>query len=138
MTGRPTVNDWRAEAWCRGMDPEMFFPERGDRLDMLRAICAECPVIEPCRDWALHHESLGFWGGTTEAERKRIRRELGIERKLPQAQGWSRQAKCGTGGGYRRHRRLGEEPCEACKDAHAAGEQGRRRRRFRSPIEEAM
>lgn len=132
------MSDWRAEARCRGLDPEMFFPERGDHAGELRAICGECPVIDPCRDWALHHESLGFWGGTTEAERRRIRRELGIERKLPQAQGWSRQAKCGTEGGYRRHRRLAEEPCEACKEAHAGKEQARYRRRYRSPIEEAM
>ena len=132
------MSDWRVEARCRGLDPEMFFPERGDHADELRAICGECPVIEPCRDWALHHEGLGFWGGTSEAERRRIRRELGIEKHLPQAQAWNRQATCGTNGGYVRHRKHDEEPCEACKEAHRSYERERYRRSFRSPIEEAM
>lgn len=33
---------------------------------------------------------------------------------------------CGTRAAYVRHRRAGEDPCAACKDAHAAGRRGER------------
>lgn len=35
---------------------------------------------------------------------------------------------CGTEAAYKRHQRADEEPCEACLEAHAAGEVERRRR----------
>lgn len=39
-----------------------------------------------------------------------------------------RTAKCGTEGGRRRHDREGTEPCQPCKDAHAAACRDRRRK----------
>lgn len=35
-------------------------------------------------------------------------------------------AACGTNGGYHAHHRRDEEPCDACKDAHAADRRSRR------------
>jgi hypothetical protein len=40
-------------------------------------ICARCPVMWQCRDWALANPSLaefGVWGGLSEAERRSLRR----------------------------------------------------------------
>jgi WhiB family redox-sensing transcriptional regulator len=34
-----------------------------------RAVCAECPVLIECRDWAREHREYGFWGGESEEER---------------------------------------------------------------------
>lgn len=31
----------------------------------------------------------------------------------------ARRARCGTDSGYRRHRRLGEQPCDRCLEGHA-------------------
>src|SRR5918999_4911580 len=69
--------DWRAAAACRLADTSLFFgPERelvgARRLreQQAKAICATCPVIEPCRAYALvHREPYGVWGGLTERER---------------------------------------------------------------------
>ena len=66
--------DWMADAACRGMDPNIFHPVRGENTGRLRAVCNDCPVIEPCRTLALADPSLyGFWGGTGQRERQRIR-----------------------------------------------------------------
>ncbi len=66
---------WKARAACRGMDPEWFFPERGDH-DTLRsviAVCTECPVRIDCLDYALAaNEKAGVWGGTTGRQRRRM------------------------------------------------------------------
>ena len=43
--------------------------------EAVRALCAECPVRQECLEAALADESLvGLWGGTTELERREIRR----------------------------------------------------------------
>lgn len=66
---------------CAQLSPgeidNMFFPHRYTRLALNRAkaICARCPVRIPCLNWALAHPwEMGVWGGTTEAERIRMRR----------------------------------------------------------------
>jgi WhiB family redox-sensing transcriptional regulator len=68
---------WRQMARCRGVDPEVFYPVSDDEeaADEARAICALCPVREPCLEYALTvREKEGVWGGTTERERRRILR----------------------------------------------------------------
>lgn len=70
-------DDWRDEAACRGHDPDIFFPERGASLEAARAICSACSVFDP--RWAQGlYEKHGVWGGTSERERRRIRRARGI------------------------------------------------------------
>jgi WhiB family redox-sensing transcriptional regulator len=34
-----------------------------------QALCAGCPVVEPCRSYARLHREHGFWGGESEDER---------------------------------------------------------------------
>lgn len=64
---------------CTQIGVEHFYTE-GDNsgwvnLDKIRAICATCPMQQPCLEWALAApERYGIWGGTTERERTRIRR----------------------------------------------------------------
>ena len=59
----------------------VFFPppsserkdERNVREAGAKAICATCPVREPCLTYALRiHEPHGIWGGLNEVERKQI------------------------------------------------------------------
>lgn len=67
-------NAWRVEALCAEIGPEAFFPERGEDVEPARSICEACPVIEPCREYALAHNVRGIWGGLTWLERKNLRR----------------------------------------------------------------
>jgi WhiB family redox-sensing transcriptional regulator len=70
----PVPDAWRLEAACRGMDTELFFPERGEATAPAKATCAECPVTEPCLEAGLD-ETFGIWGGVSVRERRRIKRQ---------------------------------------------------------------
>ncbi len=67
---------WRQRAGCRGVDPDVFYPSTDEEADAAKAICAQCPVLQPCLEWALaNRERDGVWGGATEKERRRILRQ---------------------------------------------------------------
>ena len=69
--------DWHYSALCAQTDPEAFFPERGASTKDAKRICGRCPVQDECLDWALHHdEKFGVWGGTSEQDRRKIKRRL--------------------------------------------------------------
>jgi WhiB family redox-sensing transcriptional regulator len=67
---------WRALARCRGVDPAVFHPVNEDDGDEAKAICALCPVREPCLEYAVTaREKDGIWGGLTARERRRLIRQ---------------------------------------------------------------
>lgn len=68
---------WMARAGCRGVDPELFFPERGEPGSKAKAVCwTLCPVRAECLAYALDNgEKFGVWGGASERERRRMRRQ---------------------------------------------------------------
>ena len=69
--------DWMLKAACRGSDPSLWIIERGDSAVEAKSICATCPVIDECLNYALaNNERLGVWGGTCERERRRIRSRM--------------------------------------------------------------
>jgi WhiB family transcriptional regulator, redox-sensing transcriptional regulator len=71
----PGPGPWAHDARCRNAPAEIFFPTRGESLDPARAICAHCPVIAECRDYAIEISELhGVWGGLSENERRRERK----------------------------------------------------------------
>ena len=55
---------WRELAGCRGVDFDLFFPERGESAEPARRVCARCPVRQPCLDYAISNRIVhGIWGG---------------------------------------------------------------------------
>lgn len=65
--------NWVARAACSGLDSAIFYPPTEEEADEAKAVCAECPVAEPCLEHAIEHrEKNGVWGGATEKERLRI------------------------------------------------------------------
>ena len=73
--------DWMAHAGCRGEDVSRFVPAHrmaGDQVPRrLGEVCARCPVAPHCLVYALERPELqGCWGGTTDAQRKALRRSL--------------------------------------------------------------
>ena len=70
------------QANCIGIDVNMFFTE-GDSStfqeeNFLKRTCAACSVKSECLDYALNHSVQGWWGGTSEVQRKRLRKQLNI------------------------------------------------------------
>ena len=77
IAGEPRPTDWADEARCLGVDPDLFFPERGETHAGLKAkaVCSACPVREPCLGYAMTYaEKHGVWGGLSERERRALRR----------------------------------------------------------------
>jgi WhiB family redox-sensing transcriptional regulator len=67
---------WMKQANCVGADPALFFPERGEPSSPAKAICMACPVRVDCLNYALSiNERQGIWGGTSENERRGLRRQ---------------------------------------------------------------
>jgi WhiB family redox-sensing transcriptional regulator len=63
---------------CRGMDPGIFHPERGESVRPARKVCSLCPVLATCREYAIASmEPMGMWGGMTPRERKSERAKRG-------------------------------------------------------------
>jgi WhiB family redox-sensing transcriptional regulator len=73
---------------CRTGDPERFHPEPGNPRAAVAAKkeCQGCPLLDECLDYALHVRVSGVWGGTSESERRVMRRRLHIvaEPVIPQ------------------------------------------------------
>ena len=69
--------NWQARGACVGLDPDLFFPERGEPWDEAKAVCLGCPVRVQCLEFALGNLSLlGVWGATSHRERRRLRRQF--------------------------------------------------------------
>jgi WhiB family redox-sensing transcriptional regulator len=70
---------WYLSARCRTEDPSVFFHPDGERgharrrrQQQAKILCAQCPVLSPCRHYALSFgEQFGTWGGMSEDERRR-------------------------------------------------------------------
>jgi len=76
---------WERLAACRGEDASLFFGpnrfepkrEREAREEAAKALCVACPVLGPCREYALTAGELyGVWGGMGEAERRTVAARL--------------------------------------------------------------
>jgi WhiB family redox-sensing transcriptional regulator len=70
------AENWQDDANCLGVDPDLFFPERGASTREAKEVCRGCVVREECLEFALQNgEKFGIWGGLSERERRRIRRQ---------------------------------------------------------------
>jgi len=81
VSERHNERAWMARANCRGVDPALFFPERGASTREAKAVCQGCVVRSACLEYALaNFERFGIWGGLGERERRRIRRRRAMQR----------------------------------------------------------
>ena len=72
-TAEPT---WQDRALCAQTDPEAFFPEKGGSTREAKRVCRSCEVRSECLEYALQHdERFGIWGGLSERERRRLKRQ---------------------------------------------------------------
>jgi hypothetical protein len=72
--------DWRLDAACAQVDPELFFPDTGQvpQAAQAKAVCAGCTVRGPCLETALHgpqarDDHSGIFAGTTARQRVALR-----------------------------------------------------------------
>jgi len=79
---------WQFDGACRGEDSSLFFApnyfekraEKAGREAKAKAICARCPVLELCLEYALQiRETHGVWGGRNEFERRQLIRQRSLQ-----------------------------------------------------------
>ena len=72
---------------CAEVGGDFWFPEKADgsmntvEMVMAKSICRTCPHKAECAEWGIVKERFGIWGGTTENERRVIRRQRNITLK---------------------------------------------------------
>ncbi|RSS59550.1 WhiB family transcriptional regulator [Streptomyces sp. WAC01280] len=133
---------WDRSALCVGKPTNEFFPDPTDAEGHKAAVavCGLCPVREECLAAALAEEGArgvssryGIRGGKTPTTRfhlykatakKRAQRRTAVPAEKPAPR---EPAKCGTRGGYQRHRRNGEEACPPCRQANTDADNRLRR-----------
>jgi WhiB family transcriptional regulator, redox-sensing transcriptional regulator len=70
---------WQQDAACKDVpDPDVFFPGKGEDAEAAKQVCAGCPVLGECLEFALAtmrapDRDHGVYGGLTPAERARLR-----------------------------------------------------------------
>lgn len=64
---------------CAGTNIDTFFPtgttgSAAAQIQEAKSVCRGCPVQTPCLEHALANGEVGVWGGTTDDERRVLRR----------------------------------------------------------------
>ncbi|MFJ4473297.1 WhiB family transcriptional regulator [Streptomyces sp. NPDC089424] len=87
LTTTPATDnpEWRKDAACARIDPELFFPI-GSHPQVLqeerqaKEVCRRCTVRLTCLDWALvTGQAHGVWGGLTENERRQLGQPVAVQ-----------------------------------------------------------
>src|SRR6266436_819917 len=74
--GLPPELAWQERALCAQTDPEAFFPEKGGSTREAKRVCMSCDVRSECLEYALaNDERFGIWGGLSERERRRVKKQ---------------------------------------------------------------
>lgn len=78
---------WRELAACRGSNPSVFFPERGDTrgVEYAKSICAGCCVQFECLEENLFEDD-GIFGGLSGRQRRQMRSRMGQTRTCRQCE----------------------------------------------------
>lgn len=126
-------------------DPELWFSKTIEDKQKAIKACAGCPLLVPCRAYALAQQpSHGIWGGLTETGRRKVlagppgcgtlrayQSHRAKHEQCTVCEDWramtitaerrsrlaDEHAKGGTRTGARIHLRLGEPACRACASA---------------------
>ena len=78
FSGPIEEQDWHGRALCAQTDPEAFFPEKGGSTREAKKVCVGCEVRSECLEYALaNDERFGIWGGLSERERRRLKKQAG-------------------------------------------------------------
>ncbi len=84
--------DWRSFSAC-STDPgsKVFFPvgvtgPAEIQIREAKEVCGTCPVVQECLEFAITtNQEYGIWGGTSEEERRVLRREWRAKRRAERA-----------------------------------------------------
>jgi len=77
LFGQDIDPDWKVDAGCQEVGTDLFFPDEGEKVPHVKAICRACGVQPECLATAIATgEAYGIWGGFTHRERLGLIREM--------------------------------------------------------------
>ena len=62
---RELDENWQDDANCLGVDPDLFFPERGASTREAKEVCRGCVVRGQCLEFALQNGEIRMYNGKT-------------------------------------------------------------------------
>ena len=80
-------DEWRRVASCRDTDPDLFFPVGTTgpaivQIENAKAVCRQCEAQVDCLEYAIAtNQDSGIWGGTSEEERRKLRKQYAAQRR---------------------------------------------------------
>ena len=80
-------DEWRRQAACRDTDPDLFFPVGTTgpaivQIENAKAVCRQCDAQAECLEYAIAtNQDSGIWGGTSEEERRKLRKRYAAQRR---------------------------------------------------------
>lgn len=77
-TNEKLPEDWLQKAYCKDKPIKNFFPGQGDTTvrKTIQENCNNCEVRQPCLNYSIRNNiRYGIWGGTSERQRRSLRRE---------------------------------------------------------------
>ena len=80
-------DEWRRQAACRDTDPDLFFPVGTTgpaivQIENAKAVCRQCDAQAECLEYAIAtNQDSGIWGGTSEEERRKLRKRHAAQRR---------------------------------------------------------
>jgi WhiB family redox-sensing transcriptional regulator len=81
--------EWQEQGLCRTYDNIIFFGDEGEselekqnREQHAKSICKQCPVLDPCLEFAMEtNQKYGIWGALTPKERASLKRRRARARR---------------------------------------------------------
>jgi WhiB family transcriptional regulator, redox-sensing transcriptional regulator len=74
---------WTERAVCVQVDPDVFFPGKGEAAEPAKRLCRSCEVRLPCLAGALErYDEYGVFGGFSAEQREAVRRKQRAGRSL--------------------------------------------------------
>lgn len=113
------LQPWRRDAACRGADRDLFFPDRGDKVEpVIEEYCNNCLVRVQCLEYQLAHTTSqtdsGIWGGMSTRQRRALRQARREGREMVMRQSKEKPES------RRRHKEelIAKGYCHACASFH--------------------
>lgn len=69
---------WRQWANCKDVPKDVFVIKQGQSTERALWFCETCVVRKACLEYALDNNCVGIWGGTTQKQRAKIKRQQGL------------------------------------------------------------
>jgi WhiB family redox-sensing transcriptional regulator len=81
IVGMERAASWAIDGACRDYPEVDFFTDVRAAIAHAKSICCRCPVRGECLDFAVRHDEIGVWGGTTRRERRRLEGARRLEQR---------------------------------------------------------